>query len=133
MRGEQLGADLTFEKYGGEGLPDMMVMGKHLPRSTSDRLDGGLNGSISGPVGGGDGEIEWQDKTEFEREQDVTQGEIGERDNAVGDGGDGYRVPNVEVTKTTADKDERKRRKKERRSQQRKADQEKRREKAALG
>lgn len=133
LRGEQLGADLTFGKYGGEGLPDMMVLGEGLPRSTSDRLDGGLNGSNSGPGGGEGGSgIEWQDKTEFDREQDVTQGEIGERDNVVGDEGDGYRVPNVEVPKSTDDKEQRKRRKKERRLQERKAGHAMR-EKAAVG
>ena len=136
LRGQQLGADLTFREYGGEGLPDMFVTSKGLPRLPSDGLDGAPNASVGGRASGGDVEgngVEWQDKTEFDREQEVTQGEIGERDNAVGDVGDGYRVPDVEVTKSTADREERKRRKKAKRSQQRRANEVKRREKAAVG
>lgn len=136
LKGEQLGADLTFQKYGGEGLPDLLVTSEGLPRLPSEGLDGALNASV-GSLGGGGGvsgdRVEWQDKTEFDREQEVTQGEIGERDNVMGDVGEGYRVPDVEVTKSTADREERKRRKKARRSQQRKADEAKRREKATVG
>lgn len=134
LKGEQLGADLTFQRYGGEGLPDMLVASDGMPGKPSEGFDapnasvGGLGGGGSGIVG--DNKVEWQDKTEFDREQEVTQGEIGERDNTVGDVGDGYRVPDVEVTKSAADK-ERKRRKKARKLQQRRADDAKRKDKAA--
>ncbi|KAL8826476.1 MAG: hypothetical protein Q9191_003777 [Dirinaria sp. TL-2023a] len=121
LKGEQLGADLTFQSDGMPGIPSE---GFDAPNASV----GGLGGGGSGVAD--DNKVEWQDKTEFDREQEVTQGEIGERDNTVGDVGDGYRAPDVEVTKSAANK-ERKRRKKTRKLQQRRADEAKRKDKAA--
>ena len=112
LSGQQLGADLTLEKYGGEGLPDLMF---------TENCFQDLLPEVSGqPLGDGNGAGEgWQDKMEFERQQEVVQGEMGERDNAGGQGRDALRVPRVEATKTTADKEDRKKRKKRRRQQER--------------
>ena len=68
-------------------------------------------------------EGEWQDKEEFEREQEVVGGDIGDRDNAV-EGGyeeEGGRVPMVKSvsTKNMKEKKERKKAKKERRKEHR--------------
>ena len=65
---------------------------------------------------------EWQDKAEFEREQGIEQGEVGERSNTVSNRANGLTVPTVEVegAKSNIDKDARKRRKKLRRLQDRK-------------
>lgn len=112
LRGEQLGADLSFDKYGGHGLPELMP--------TADAFhDSTINGVGGVPVSSNGGGEEWQDKTEFEREQEVVQGEIGERDNAVDQGRDARSEPTVEATRTTADKEKRKKRKKQRRLQER--------------
>lgn len=66
----------------------------------------------------GDVEVagEWQDKTEFERQQEVVQGDIGKRDNAI-DGGfedEGGLVPRVIATWDPIDKEARREAKKER-------------------
>lgn len=67
-------------------------------------------------------EGEWQDKEEFEREQELVEGDIGDRDNAV-EGGfeeEGGKVPMVKTisTKSMKEKEERKKAKKERKKQQ---------------
>ena len=66
-------------------------------------------------------EGEWQDKEEFEREQELVEGDIGDRDNAV-EGGfeeEGGKVPRVKAisTKSLKEKEERKKAKKERQKQ----------------
>ena len=65
----------------------------------------------------------WQDKAEFEREQGIEQGEIGERSNASRNHVNGSTVPVVGFhgPKSDLDKDARKQRKKVRRLQDRKA------------
>ncbi|MCJ1229970.1 hypothetical protein MMC12_006641 [Toensbergia leucococca] len=95
LRGENLGVDLSFGKVGGLPLLE------------------GWQGELEG---GGGGE-EWQDRGEFERSQEVTVGEVGERGvgSGVGVGIEGVEVPRVEETKSSGDKLERKKRKKERR------------------
>jgi len=108
LRGEQLGADLTFKKFGGQGLPELMPTENGFQELTNEGV--GEVPSSSEDVGEG-----WQDKMEFEREQEVVQGEIGKRDNAADGGRDTRNVPTVEPTKTTADKEKRKKRKKQRR------------------
>ena len=112
MKGEHLGADLTLEEYGGEGLPD--TIGGHTIAGANETPVGGLQNEGQDLEGG------WQDKEEFEREQDIEQGEIGKRDNAV----EGNQMPKVKVAKGAGhevDKDARKRRKKERRKKEREA------------
>ena len=110
LRGENLGEDLTFQKYGGEGLPELMpngvVMdtGDHMPRSSSSKEQEyvGMEG-------------EWQDKAEFERQQEVVQGDIGKRNNAVvgSCGEEGGSVPRVKATWGPEDKEAKKKAKKE--------------------
>ena len=113
LKGEHLGVDLTFEKYGGEGLPDMKV---------EDAVAGANEISTGGQdAPGKDLEGMWQDKEEFEREQDIVEGEVGKRDNAV-DGGfedEGGHVPKVKSTKSRVEKLDRKKLKKERRKKER--------------
>ena len=71
LRGEHLAADLTFEKFGGEGLPGLMPNGGVMG-SGKDAVGGAKEGSLNlGKEGG------WQDKEEFEREQEVVQGSLG--------------------------------------------------------
>ncbi|KAL2057229.1 hypothetical protein ABVK25_002282 [Lepraria finkii] len=69
-----------------------------------------------------DMEGEWQDKEEFEREQEIVQGELGNREDGV-DGGfeeEGGQVPRVRATKSSNEIEERKKLKKERRIRERK-------------
>ncbi len=110
LKGEQLGADLTFEKFGGEGLPDLMVdhafsepSGILVGRPERQRQEQELEG-------------EWQDKEDFERQQDVMRGKIGQRDNALnGDSrGESGEIPRIQTTKSTGEIDARKEAKKDR-------------------
>lgn len=109
LNGEHLAADLTFMGFGGEGPSELLV--------------GGVERVTEGIVGGEEDEG-WQDKEEFEREQEITQGEIGERGNGIGgEVGGGFgsvgkeagHVPLVKGTMSSGDKEDRKKRKKEKR------------------
>lgn len=107
LRGENLGEDVTFRKYGGDGLPGLM------PDGVAEDV-----GGYTAPIEHGDVEMQgkWQDKAEFERQQEVVQGDIGKRDNAV-DGGfeeEGGVVPRVITTWGSEDKEAKKKAKKER-------------------
>ena len=109
--GENLGEDLTFRKYGGNGLPELMPNGVAEDASEYVRRDASYkdNGNV-------DMEGEWQDKAEFERQQEVVQGDIGNRDNTA-DGGfeeEGSSVPRVITTWGPEDKAAKKKAKKER-------------------
>lgn len=113
LRGENLGEDLTFRKYGGDGLPDLMANG--VAQDVGEYGSWGSSYKEQGAATGMEGE--WQDKAEFERQQEVVQGEIGKRDNAV-DGGfddEGGIVPRVKATWDSGDKEAKKKAKKERR------------------
>ena len=109
LKGEQLTTELAWDEH-AEGEPS----GTEL---ASQDLFRGANHSLATNHDG------WQDKAEFDREQDIDQGEMGDRDNLVGYQGDGVRIPNVwvEGTKSATEKDARKRKKKERRLQDRRA------------
>ncbi|KAL6716463.1 hypothetical protein ACLMJK_006030 [Lecanora helva] len=109
LKGEHLGADLTFEKYGGEGLPGLKD-GNTVPGATEVPIGGVSDG-------GRDTESGWQDKEEFEREQDVVEGEIGKRDNAI-NGEDYNSIPKVKSGGDNINKDARKQAKKERRKKE---------------
>lgn len=111
LRGENLGEDLTFRKYGGQGLPGLMPNG--VAKDAGDHVNQGYSG---GEQGGGEMEGEWQDKEEFERQQEVVQGDVGERDTAVKGGfqEEGGAVPRVMTTWGRKDKDVRKKAKRER-------------------
>ena len=118
LKGEHLDADLTFED-GGEGLPDSTV-GENAVAGSNDALTGG-QGKRNGQMQGQSWEGEWQDKEEFEREQDIMNGEIGRRDNAI-DGdyeGMGNHIPKVKTTISSGDKEARKKAKKDKRKQNR--------------
>lgn len=111
LRGENLGEDLTFRKYGGNGLPDLMPTG--VAEDVSNHVH---RGSFTEEQGDVEVAGEWQDKTEFERQQEVVQGDIGKRDNAI-DGGfedEGGLVPRVIATWDPIDKEARREAKKER-------------------
>ncbi|CAF9910466.1 MAG: hypothetical protein ALECFALPRED_006604 [Alectoria fallacina] len=111
LRGENLGEDSIFQKYGGDGLPELM------PDGVAEDAGGrGHRGSLDNEQGDVEMEGEWQDKEEFEREQEVVQGDIGKRDNAVDDGFEEEEgvVPRVKATWGPQDREARKRAKKER-------------------
>jgi len=117
LKGEHLGADLSFAKFGGEGLPDLQMGGQE-----GRERDGEVNGLL-GVGDGGEGAVEreggqdgWQDMQAYEREQEVTEGEVGARHSGVQDGG---AVPRVKESTSVHDKDERKRKKAERRRKER--------------
>lgn len=127
LKGEHLGADLSFAQFGGEGLPGLQVElnGNQSEPSTQQRVDEDMQ-----PANVDMGEEGWQDKGEFERQQEITVGEIGERSQAGVKGSkELLNVPSVEKTPTTGDKAERKRRKHERRKEQKQKDELKKREK----
>ena len=107
-----MGEDLTFQKYGGDGLPGLMPNGV-----TEDAGEQAYWDSSYKEQGGAEMEGEWQDKAEFERQQEVVQGEIGKRDTAV-DGGlveEGGVVPRVKATWGFEDKEAKRNAKRERR------------------
>lgn len=111
LRGENLGEDLTFQKDGGDVLSESMPNGVD-----EDIGDLDFGGHVSGGQGDVEMEGEWQDRAEFERQQEVVQGDIGKRDNAV-DGGyeeEGGFVPRVKATWGPEDKEAKKKAKKER-------------------
>lgn len=106
---------MTFRKYGGDGLPELMP-GNGVAEDAVG--DGSFRGAVSAEQGGGEMGMQdgWQDKAEFERQQEVVRGDVGERDTAV-DGGfeeDGAVVPRVRTTWGSEDKEARKKAKKER-------------------
>lgn len=125
LRGEHLGADLSFSKFGGEGLPGLKA-GKDGGMIIIDRSNLAKGADVDGQDRDVDMEnVEegWQDKSEFEREQEVTQGEIGKRMPNVIEG----EVPNVMESKSTVYKEDRKKRKKEKRMQEKRKKEEMRR------
>lgn len=108
LKGEHLGADLSFAKFGGEGLPDLQMV--------DGEVDG--DGRVGEGAGEGDGggQDGWQDMQAYEREQEVTEGEVGARHSGVQDGG---AVPRVKESTSVHNKEERKRKKVERRTKER--------------
>lgn len=116
LRGDNLDADLTFSKFGGQGLPDLQA-GALAPISGTGRR-GGFTGEK------GAAEVEgWQDREEFEREQEVVVGSGGRGEEMMKRGkGSGVRVLEEKDDDrpigggvTSAEDKDRKRRKKERR------------------
>ena len=111
LRGENLGEDSTFQKYGGDGLSELMRNGVAEDASQYARQD--IPHKEQGDV---EMEGEWQDKAEFERQQEVVQGDIGKRDNAVDGSFEEERgsVPRVKAT-WDGDKEAKRKAKKEKR------------------
>lgn len=119
LKGEHLGADLSFAKFGGEGLPDIQM-------GDGDAGVNGYGGAVEGREEGegeGEGEGGWQDMQAYEREQEITEGEVGPRHSGVQDGGE---VPRVKESTSGKNKDERRRNKKEKRKKDRRQVNEKR-------
>lgn len=126
LRGENLGEDLTLRKDGGDGLPGLMMTmmvaadgggGAGGGGAGEDGRDGASSSKEMGDVVEMGGGGEWQDKAEFERQQEVVRGDIGKRDSAV-EGGfeeEGGYVPRVKTTWGPGDKDAKKKAKKDRR------------------
>jgi hypothetical protein len=113
LEGKHLGADLTFKEFGGEGLPDLMV------KNT-------FTEAIEIPVRGPERQMQkmegiWQDKGEYERQQDVMQGEIGQGENTLNSDleEESGHVPRVRSTKSTGEIDARREAKKDRRRKER--------------
>ena len=76
----------------------------------------------------------WLDKDEFEREQEVVQGGLGNRENGVDAGeGDGGQVPRVRATKSSKEIEQRRKMKKERRIRDRKEREERRKKEKDAG
>ena len=124
LRGEHLGADLSFAEFGGEGLPDLQVR---------------LNGDTPGPKASRATEeqeenvSDWQDKEDFEREQDIEVGEIGNRSQAVVvEDTEVPQVKNTSVDVGKMRKVERKLQKKKRRHEERRKKAEKERNKNTM-
>ncbi|KAL8874476.1 MAG: hypothetical protein Q9174_000169 [Haloplaca sp. 1 TL-2023] len=111
LRGENLGADVSFQNFRGEGVPDNVA-------ANGDRA---LKQDRQPEQEFAD---DWQDKDEYEREQGSEQGEVGSRNNAVGKENQtslvdvSEEIPVVRRTITAQDKEERKRKKKARRKQE---------------
>lgn len=131
LRGDNLGADLTFSKFGGQGLPDLQASA---PRPISGT---GRRGGFTGEKGAAEVVEGWQDREEFEREQEVVVGGGGRGEEMMKRGkGSGVRVleekdddrPIVGGGITSAEDKDKKRRKKERRRNDRR-EREKRRQK----
>ncbi|KAL8914627.1 MAG: hypothetical protein Q9171_000808 [Xanthocarpia ochracea] len=117
LRGEHLAADLTFKDFGGEGLP---AFTRDKIRNNGTETEESKAQADQAPAQG------WQDKAEYEREQEVEQGELGLTGTALETpilntrlGHEGGKIPTVENPQgtSTVDRDERKRQKKEKRDQ----------------
>ena len=117
LRGEHLGADLALVQFAQPGLPDAdtgMEVNVNGPGTTR-----AIDLENQGPEPGM-GQQGWQDKSEFEREQEDTVEDIGERTQAVAlSSGEDEDVPRVKRTGTTGDRAARKQKKKERRKKER--------------
>ncbi|MCJ1288129.1 hypothetical protein MMC26_007484 [Xylographa opegraphella] len=117
LRGEHLSAELLVDEHDYGGLPDNQIEGDDLARNRLTALHSREVVRSSDVFMGME---DWQDKTEFEREQDITQGEVGDRLQGVTDLlGEDVEVPRVHGTRTDNGKEDRKRRKRERRRAER--------------
>ncbi|KAL8954068.1 MAG: hypothetical protein Q9222_000125 [Ikaeria aurantiellina] len=75
LRGEHLAADLSFKSLGAEGLPSLM----------SSKTRSNAKDEVRTEEREQDLEADWQDKEEYEREQAIEQGEVGARNNVLGE------------------------------------------------
>lgn len=114
LRGENLGEDLAFENHGGHGLPELPHDGVVQGAGVGARE---ASGNVNGEV---EMEGQWQDKGEFEREQEVIQGDMAVDGGVEQEGGE---VPKVRATWGDVEtrKEAKKEAKKRRRSKERKA------------
>lgn len=137
LRGENLGEDLKVWKH-GEGLDggvpgsamvlddddDGVGLAKGDANASEEHVYYGDRALLRGKLRVGETmEGEWQDKSEFERQQEVVQGDVGKRHNAVergveGDGGGN--VPHVQALWSPEDRPTRRNEKKERKKKEQK-------------
>ena len=117
LRGEHLGADPAFDALVEEGLPDLQVD----PTGDVSAIALISTNAVNGMEQDFDDGMDWQDKTEFEREQGITVGEVGERIPAPVILEEDVDVPQIQETKGTGNKGERKRNKKEKRRKEKQA------------
>ncbi|MCJ1386728.1 hypothetical protein MMC17_009854 [Xylographa soralifera] len=113
LRGEHLSVEPLVDKHDYERLPDNQTEGDGSAQNKLTALPQGeaaRSGNVNMGVEG------WQDKTEFERQQDITQGEVGDRLQGVTNPlGEDVEVPQVHFTRFNSEKEDRKRRKQARR------------------
>jgi len=117
LRGEHLSADPEFDKTPDDDQAniDVDTTGDALATTTMTTANG--DGAVDNADMGQEG---WQDKAEFEHEQGVLLGEVGERAEAIPVvPKEDVKVPKIQETMTTVDKKDRKKQKKERRLQER--------------
>lgn len=127
LRGEYLEPEATPEPEDEEGAEDGAQF-RYTKKAKGKKTT--FTDAEAGAV-----EIEWQDKETYEREQgEIEVGDVGDRSNVVGEGG---QEPEVEVTgekrkgaDAKLDKEARKKAKKERDAQRKKENEKKRAEKA---
>ncbi|MCJ1477929.1 hypothetical protein MMC13_006603 [Lambiella insularis] len=113
LRGEHLSAEILFANSAHEILPDVQSNDVEGEIGADTPALSKKNGHQNDHNIGIDG---WQDKLDFEREQDVTQGEVGDRLYAMTEiHEEDVEVPQVQATRSGGDNEARKRRKKERR------------------
>ncbi|KAI9818096.1 MAG: hypothetical protein M1827_000721 [Pycnora praestabilis] len=101
LRGEHLGADLSFGKGSSGSGAKEGVDGDMMEIDGSDKGTGDVNGhartqEAQKPEEG------WQSLEEYQREQEVEDGEIGQRSNVVDEGG---MVPTVLQHQTSAEQE----------------------------
>ena len=111
LRGEHLGADPAFGSFVEEGLPDLQVN----PTGEVLTIAPISMNTVNGKEQNVDDGMDWQDKTEFEREQGLTVGEVGDRIPAPVILEEDVEIPRIQETTSTGNKEERKRKKKEKR------------------
>lgn len=112
LRGERLGTDLSLAELSAETGINYMHTSQAESMVAADAGGGGDDDLDGGGETHGDGE--WQDMDSYRRDQDVMEGELGKRNNALEDGGTVPRLTDPKV-----DKELRKRLKKERRKEER--------------
>ena len=102
LRGERLIADLILDSNGEVESHGLQLGAQGLLHDSRNSFAGNTEG--------------WQEKAEFEREQDIHQGEIGGRDNAAGAHADWIGAPNVRIegAKSATEKGARRKRKEKR-------------------
>ena len=117
LRGEHLSADPEFAKLADGDPADMGVDATADGLATTAMTTANGDGIVDNADMGQEG---WQDKAEFEHEQIITVGDVGERTEAIPVvPKEDVKVPKIQETMATGDKKYRKKQKKERRLQER--------------
>ena len=115
LQGENLGADLSFANFGGEGLPDLFATKMGDSRLSKRLIRPSL---VEHTTETEIAQTDWQDKAQYEREQESEEGDLGERTQVIP--ADATGVPSRgQAPAPTQDKGARKEKKKERLKQER--------------